>query len=620
MLSFVHADAGIVLHEQAHLVVRHAAFYTPFRGWHQLDRVPSSEYPPSITGVRSLGRGGTIIMDHLICKGLKYCLDNSGARVAIKNSLFLENYYGAYSYDLDPEVQRSVFFRNVHGCSLSSHEEGNGVEDSLFLQNKYALYYSFEVQVVRSTFAQNGWAMYYSGELSLNDVLLYGNDIAIDTPENIVLFNVTFLGNRLGLTVLQSFRVKVLDAINFLGPAEYHLYYYGSDYGLDVSSTYWNTSSADEIKEEIYGDVQILQAESMPHEPFHHGMYQEDVCAGQCLQHWFNSNWSSLISAGAGTFGFFDPERSLNSGQVLREALLTGHATSGLSLSSYMQDVAGLLEAVAAFQTVAVSTTSGSAVSTATTTVSTGTQTSTVSQTSPATSSSFATSSDEAHSSTTGSALAMGDGVNVTTPLTLAANTTWTAGLHTVGSTVTVLPGVTLIIQGNASIPAAAVLVKFMVLWWVWWTIWTIWTGLSHMVCQGLLVVSFYGYLVDVQTGIATTYLILRYLNVCNSKSFSSYELQYIIVGLVFVVLCAHFCGMSPMPLWWSSNSFVSRKPPLHIQGCLQYLQAFKFSFWFRANTWEDFQRFQGSHILSQFFHKSDFIAIHRGQWVRLRE
>ena len=98
---------------------------------------------------------------------------------------------------------------------------------------------------------------------------------------------------------------------------------------------------------------------------------QEDLCAGQCNQHWFNTNWSSLISAGAGTFGFFDPERSLNSGQVLREALLTGHDTpSSMSLSSYMQDVAGLLEAVGAFQTVGVSTTGVTASPTQTVTTS----------------------------------------------------------------------------------------------------------------------------------------------------------------------------------------------------------------------------------------------------------
>ena len=49
----------------------------------------------------------------------------------------------------------------------------------------------------------------------------------------------------------------------------------------------------------------------------------------------------------------------------------------------------------------------------------------------------------------------LGDGVNVTTPLTVEENTTWISGRHTLGSTVTVLPGVTLTIQGNHSIPAA---------------------------------------------------------------------------------------------------------------------------------------------------------------------
>ena len=428
-----------MLHEQAHLVVQHAAFYTPFRGWHQLDGVPSSEYPPSITGVQSLGRGGTIVLDHLICKGLKYCLFNRGARVAIKNSLFLENYYGAYSYNTEwgysqPKVQRSVFFRNVYGCFLSSYREDNPVEDSLFLQNKNALYGS-SAKVVRSTFAQNGFAM-SSGDLSLNDVLFYGNDIAIGQAE-VLLRNVTFLSNRLGLTVVQSYRVRGLDKINFLGPAEYHLYYTGTSlYGLDVSSTYWNTSSADEMEEEIYdaldgsgkGVVQILQAESMPHVPFHHGMYQEDVCAGQCLQHWFNSNWSSLISAGAGTFGFFDPERSLNSGQVLREALLTGHSTSGLSLSSYMQDVEGLLEAVAAFQTVGTTTSPLPSTTLSTTTSTTSTTT------------------------TLASHLIAGADIVLTEPMWLKQNTTWTSdAIRALAKRVEVLPGVTLTIEGTAN-------------------------------------------------------------------------------------------------------------------------------------------------------------------------
>ena len=409
-------------------------------------------------------------MDNLICKGLKYCLENYKLPATVTNSFFVENYEAIRGGSTVLEIKGSVFFCNDHGMDFNSYNWH--VEDSLFLQNNLAMvgYYG---NMVRTTFAQNGqgiYSTYYGSNLGLKDVLFYRNDVAFDFTRNVFrgrLQNVTFLDNRLGLKTGGS--MGILDKVNFLGLGEYQLHYSGTAlYDLDVSLTYWNTSSVDEMEEEIYdaldgsgkGVVQILQAESMPHEPFHHGMYQEDVCAGQCFQHWFNSNWSSLISAGAGTFGFFDPERSLNSGQVLREALLTGHATSGLSLSSYMQDVAGLLEAVAAFQAVALSTTSGSLASTATTTVSTGTQTSTVSQTGPATSNSFATSSDEARSTTTASALAVGDGVNVTTPLTLEANTTWTAGLHTLGSTVTVLPGVTLIIQGNENIPAAAALVQ----------------------------------------------------------------------------------------------------------------------------------------------------------------
>ena len=464
------ADASIVLHDRAHLVVRHAAFYTPFRGWHQLNGVPSSERPPSITGVRFLNGGGAVAMDHLICKGLKYCLVNNKGASVIKNSLFVDNYEAISGTEWwsasQLEIKTSVFFRNDRGINLYSRGPWT-LEGSLFLQNNYATDLGYGNNLVsRTAFAQNGLALRCGGSVVLRDVLFYGNDISMEQAEGI-LRNVTFLDNRLGLKT--GSKMGALDKINFLGPAEYHFHYTGTAlYDLDASLTYWNTSSVDEMEEEIYdaldgsgkGVVQILQAESMPHVPFHHGMYQEDVCAGQCLQHWFNSNWSSLISAGAGTFGFFDPERSLNSGQVLREALLTGHATSGLSLSSYMQDVAGLLEAVAAFQAVAVSTTSGSLASTATTTISTGTQTSTVSQRGPATSNSFATSSDEARSTTTASALAVGDGVNVTTPLTLEANTTWTAGLHTLGSTVTVLPGVTLIIQGNENIPAAAALVQ----------------------------------------------------------------------------------------------------------------------------------------------------------------
>ena len=116
VLSFVHSDASIVLHPQARLVVRNAAFYTPFRGWHRLDDVPYSEWPPAITGVRFLSGSVTVVMDHLICEGLKYCLhgiNSWDSHVTIKNSLFLENYeaiQGESHLTTQLEIERSIFF------------------------------------------------------------------------------------------------------------------------------------------------------------------------------------------------------------------------------------------------------------------------------------------------------------------------------------------------------------------------------------------------------------------------------------------------------------------------------------------------------------------------------
>ena len=455
MLSFVDADASIVLHEQAHLVVRHAAFYTPFRGWHQLNGVPSSERPPSITGVRFLNGGGTVAMDHLICKGLKYCLVNNKGASVIKNSLFVDNYEAISGTEWwsasQLEIKTSVFFRNDRGINLYSRGPWT-LEGSLFLQNNYATDLGYGNNLVsRTAFAQNGLALRCGGSVVLRDVLFYGNDISMEQAEGI-LRNVTFLDNRLGLKT--GSKMGALDKINFLGPAEYHFHYTGTAlYDLDASLTYWNTSSVDEMEEEIYdaldgsgkGVVQILQAESMPHVPFHHGMYEEDVCAGQCLQHWFNSNWSSLISAGAGTFGFFDPERSLNSGQVLREALLTGHTTGGLSLSSYMQDVVGLLEAVAAFQTV-------------------GTTKSPLPSTTPST-----TTSTTSTTTTLASHLIAGADIVLTEPIWLMQNTTWTSdAIRALAKKVEVLPGVTLTIEGTQdSLAVLASGCLFLASWWV---------------------------------------------------------------------------------------------------------------------------------------------------------
>ena len=444
VLSFVHSDASIVLHPQARLVVRNAAFYTPFRGWHRLDDVPYSEQPPSITAVRFLSGSVTVVMENLICEGLKYCLhgiNSWDSHVTIKNSLFLENYEAIRdesTLTTQLEIERSIFFRNDRGTSFPFCRSCS-VRSSLFLQNNIAMFAGY-ASVWHSTFAQNAKAMtcqldvVWCLELRLTDVVFYGNDVAFSRA-NGVLQNVTFLDNRLGLQIT---KLIGLSEINFLGSKEYHLHYTGTElFTLDLSSTYWNSTSLDELEADIYdaldgsgaGVVQMLGAESMPDAPFQHGMYQEDPCAGQCNQHWFNTNWSSLISAGAGTFGFFDPERSLNSGQVLRDALLTGHETpSNMSLSSYMQDVAGLLEAVGAFQTV-------------------GTTTSPLPSTTPSTTSTTTTTT-----TTLAAHLIRGADIVLTEPMWIKQNTTWTSdGVRALAKKIEVLPGVTLAIEGTGT-------------------------------------------------------------------------------------------------------------------------------------------------------------------------
>ena len=86
------------------------------------------------------------------------------------------------------------------------------------------------------------------------------------------------LDNHIGMKVLG--KVEVMNRINFLGLG-YHFHYTGTElFNLQVSSTYWNTTSLDEVETHIYdaldgsgaGVVQILGAESLPHAPFQHGM------------------------------------------------------------------------------------------------------------------------------------------------------------------------------------------------------------------------------------------------------------------------------------------------------------------------------------------------------------
>ena len=458
MLSFVHADASIVLHPGAILVVRNAAFYTPFRGWRHLDGVPYSERPPSITGVKSNG-GATLVMENLICKGLWRCVDTTSGKAdhaTITDSLFVDNHeamkvdwWYSRSTTTGLWVTRSVFFSNAEGAQTDCHQSCSQcdchVDQCLFLQNDVGIDCSIItsfVQVRSTTFAQNEEALRsdeYNDRNDMHDMLFYKNDVAYSGrfSGRGALGNVTFLENRIGMK-LAFVPEGALNRINFLGLGkEYHIHYTGASlFDLNVSLTFWNTTSVDEIEEDIYdardgsgqGLVRILAAESMPETPFWHGMYQADSCAGQCGQSWFNTNWSSLISAGTGSFGFFDPDRSLHSGQVLHDALLKGHEPpDGMSLSSYMQDLTNLLNAVSKFQTVGTST-SPLPSTTASTTATTTTTTTTLAE----------------H-------LVVGADIIMTDPVWITENTTWTSadGIRALAVRVEVLPGISLALEGS---------------------------------------------------------------------------------------------------------------------------------------------------------------------------
>ena len=450
VLSFVHADASIILHPGALLVVRNAAFYTPFRGWRHLDGVSYSERPPYITGVKSSG-GATIVVDNLVCKGLWRCVDTtSGAsdHVRLADSLFVDNYEAMKVYWRDYSTQYgsnglwitgSVFFSNFLGVETECLYDGCRVDQCLFLQNDVGIDDSWVAQVTRTILAQNEQA--FQGSYgSYSDMLFYENDVAFSSRSAYSalgpLGNATFLENRIGMKLHSV--VRALNRINFLGLGkEYHIHYTGASlFDLDVSLTFWNTTSVDEIEEDIYdardgsgkGLVRIVASESISQTPFQHGMYQADSCAGQCRQSWFNTNWSSLISAGTGSFGFFDPDRSLHSGQVLRDALLTGYEPlSGMSLSFYMQDLTDLLNAVSKFQTVGTST-SPLPSTTASTTTTTTTTTTTLAE----------------H-------LVVDANIIMTDPLWITENTTWTSsdGIRALAVRVEVLPGISLTLEGS---------------------------------------------------------------------------------------------------------------------------------------------------------------------------
>ena len=356
------------------------------------------------------GQPATVALDDFICEGLMYCLysDESSYNniVKITRSLFLHNYRAIYyhnQYNWDFKVKEfsvssSIFFRNCQAISLSVwYCMSCIIEDCLFLQNDDGIVGEFfgsgapSARYLKSTFAQNVQAVSrkvesYNRGSNFEEILFYQNEFAYSdvsgyqpAEEESFWQNVTFLDNHISMFLRSS--LHRLQRINFLAP--FHIYYIGTLlYDLSLSLTFWNTTSEDDVEAKTYhaidgsgqGLVRFLDAESMPSSPFLHQMYQADPCAGQCVQNWFNTNWSKLIRADAGTFGLYDVDQSLSSGQSLRDALLSGHHPTNMSLSMYMQDLIDLFDAVGAYQTAGTttsrlpSTTPGTTLSTATTT------------------------------------------------------------------------------------------------------------------------------------------------------------------------------------------------------------------------------------------------------------
>ena len=337
-------------------MVRNAAFFTPFRGWRHLDGVPYSEWPPRISGVSSTG-GATLVMENLVCKGFWRCVDTTSEfsdHLTLAGSLFVDNYHGMNVHWRSTGtthglwLTKSVFFSNVLGAEVECWRSGCQVDQCLFLQNDIGI-------------------AGFLGRVHYNDMIFYKNDVAFSRFwDRNTLGNATFLENRIGIKIDRE-SYGALNRINFLGVGnEYHIHYTGTPLlDFSVSLTFWNTTSVNEIEKNIYdardgsgeGLVRILAAESMPQTPFRHGLYQADSGAGQCEQSWFNTKLPVPALIKLDQFGFFDPGRSLNSGQVLRDALLKGYEPpSGMSLTSCMQDFSDLFDAVSQFQTVGTST------------------------------------------------------------------------------------------------------------------------------------------------------------------------------------------------------------------------------------------------------------------------
>ena len=265
-------------------MVRNAAFYTPFRGWRHLDGVSYSERPPYITGVKS--SGGVIVVDNLVCKGLWRCVDTTSSaadHVTLADRRFI-GAIGALPGALPLAFgSRDLFFLKFSRVETECwYSDVCHVDQCLFLQNDVGIDDSWgAVQVTRTVLAQNEQAVQQSGSHgSYSDMLFYENDVAFNGGSAYsALGNATFLENRIGMKLHSV--VGALNRINFLGLGkEYHIHYTGTSlFDMNVSLTFWNTTSVDEIREGIYDArdgsgkslVQILAAESMPQTPFPQG-------------------------------------------------------------------------------------------------------------------------------------------------------------------------------------------------------------------------------------------------------------------------------------------------------------------------------------------------------------
>ena len=361
------------------------------------------------------------------------------------------------------QVSSSVFFRNVVGIwDPSDKDVSIDVAYCLFMENKIGV----TMRPIRgygqlgslrlldsSIFAYNGQAAelglaYQVGQFQCTDLLFYGNDIAMGTSGIFrpllsgfegLLRNITFKDNRVGLKIGPQVFSLHLDKVNFMGSTEYNIHWlvtpmYSSWGGwlLDGTTVSWNATSSHEVFDKIF-DAENTSDSSIVHisplllqAPFHHGMYQEGDCAGQCTVEWFNAEWVGLMDVDSLQSGL-----ELKSGQGLRDALLNGYSPSNLSLAAFLEDQAAMLSALGG-------TLPGSPFS--------NTSTTSTTSTAPA-----PTPAPSTHITST----SLPAPLVVVEPVWIRANTTWSSNeVRTLASPVHILPGVTLTVEGEDSFAA----------------------------------------------------------------------------------------------------------------------------------------------------------------------